>query len=335
MRYWLSLHPDISRPIGGVKQMHRLAEAIQASGRQAILIQESEDFHPGWFNSSVQTISFSKWKALRDTSLDPCQDILIVPETFLHVIDDYSGCLPVVVFNQNGSYSFGISGSKVLMKPSFVISKYQGPDILHVLCVSKYDLDLLTSGFMLGIEKVSCIRNGIESFCKPVGNKRKQIAYMPRKNSVDALAVVELLRAQRWCRDWDFVEISGLSHSDVISVLQKSVIFLSFGHPEGFGLPVAEAMACGCAVIGYSGLGGRELFALGEHLKVAKQVPIGDWPCFVRSVRDINSLLSEDVNSFTARLLLLSNNIKRIYSEAKMFESVQLALNRIELALGS
>ena len=35
--------------------MHRLAEAIQASGRQAILIQESEDFHPGWFNSSVQT----------------------------------------------------------------------------------------------------------------------------------------------------------------------------------------------------------------------------------------------------------------------------------------
>ena len=158
---------------------------------------------------------------------------------------------------------------------------------------------------------------------------------MPRKNSVDALAVVELLRAQRWCRDWDFVEISGLAHSDVISILRKSVIFLSFGHPEGFGLPVAEAMACGCAVIGYSGLGGRELFALGEHFEVAKQVPIGDWPCFVRSVREINSLLSEDVNAFTARLLLLSNNIKRTYSEAKMFESVQLALSRIELALAS
>ena len=30
-----------------------------------------------------------------------------------------------------------------------------------------------------------------------------------------------------------------------------SILFLSFGYPEGFGLPVAEAMSCGCAVIGY------------------------------------------------------------------------------------
>ena len=41
MRYWLSLHPDIKRPIGGVKQMHRLAEAIQCCGHEAFLIQES------------------------------------------------------------------------------------------------------------------------------------------------------------------------------------------------------------------------------------------------------------------------------------------------------
>ena len=37
-------------------------------------------------------------------------------------------------------------------------------------------------------------------------------------------------------------------------------MFLSFGHPEGFGLPAAEAMSCGCLVVGYDGLGGREFF---------------------------------------------------------------------------
>ena len=33
------------------------------------------------------------------------------------------------------------------------------------------------------------------------------------------------------------------------------------GHPEGFGLPIAEAMAAGCWVV-YSGGGGQELFVL-------------------------------------------------------------------------
>ena len=31
LHYWLALHPDVVRPIGGVKQMHRLAEALVRS----------------------------------------------------------------------------------------------------------------------------------------------------------------------------------------------------------------------------------------------------------------------------------------------------------------
>ena len=34
-----------------------------------------------------------------------------------------------------------------------------------------------------------------------------------------------------------------MSQSEVFSVLADSSLFLSFGHPEGFGLPVAEAMS--------------------------------------------------------------------------------------------
>ena len=49
-RYWLALHPDIERPIGAVKQMHRYADALTAS------------FHPGWFPSRVATIGFKQWR---------------------------------------------------------------------------------------------------------------------------------------------------------------------------------------------------------------------------------------------------------------------------------
>ena len=31
-RYWLALHPDVKGPIGGVKQMHRLAEGLRVVG---------------------------------------------------------------------------------------------------------------------------------------------------------------------------------------------------------------------------------------------------------------------------------------------------------------
>ena len=65
-RYWLAIHPDISKPIGGVKQMHRFAEALVLCGRQATLIQEQADFHPGWFESQVDTISLASWRQRSD-----------------------------------------------------------------------------------------------------------------------------------------------------------------------------------------------------------------------------------------------------------------------------
>ena len=81
-RYWLALHPDIRKPIGGVKQMHRFAEALNACGRQATLIQERADFHPGWFESKVETTSFTEWKKRQD--LNRLIDVVVLPETFAY-----------------------------------------------------------------------------------------------------------------------------------------------------------------------------------------------------------------------------------------------------------
>ena len=45
-RYWLALHPDLPKPIGGVKQMHRLAESLLKIGREAYIVQDDAAFHP-------------------------------------------------------------------------------------------------------------------------------------------------------------------------------------------------------------------------------------------------------------------------------------------------
>ena len=42
--------------------------------------------------------------------------------------------------------------------------------------------------------------------------------------------------------------------------LRRAALFVALGREEGFGLPVAEALASGCPVVGFHGMGGRELF---------------------------------------------------------------------------
>ena len=51
--------------------------------------------------------------------------------------------------------------------------------------------------------------------------------------------------------DFEIVPFINISQNEVIRILKDSLIFLSFGYPEGFGLPAAEAMACGCVTIGF------------------------------------------------------------------------------------
>ena len=247
-RYWLALHPDVNRPIGGVKQMHRLAEALTRSGREATIIQDSADFHPGWFASQVQTIAFKKW--VRSSDLVPERDLVVLPETFVPMFDQYAPSLPKIIFNQNGAYSFGIQSSVSWPDPSSVLRTYHRPNLLQVLCVSKHDEQLLNKGFGLCSSLVSRLINPIEIDLFCFGHsKRRQIAYMPRKNGEDASVVAALLQAQPWWEGWQLKAIHQCSQEEVALILQESLVFLSFGHPEGFGLPIAEALACGCAVL--------------------------------------------------------------------------------------
>ena len=323
------MRPDVTRPIGGVKQIHRLAEAINASGSSSVLVQDNESFHPGWFNSNVSTISFRNWCELRDTKLSPSSDYVIIPETYLCEFKSIASNLPVIVFNQNVSYSFGLHGGSVITRPSHILQQYSSPQIKHVFCVSRYDYNLLCEYFGLGREKVSLLINGIESdMCRPAKIKKRQIAFMTRKNKLDAIAVTGLISCQPDLLDWRLVEISDCKHEDVIAIMKKSLMFLSFGHPEGFGLPVAEAMACGCFV-GYDGLGGRELFDIAHDFNMSKSIPVGDWNGFLDNVKDVAKRVSCDPQNFSANLLSLSSRIRDLYSYDSMQSSVELALGRL------
>lgn len=331
-RYWLVLQPALERPSGGVKQMHRLAEAITTAQREATLIQDDATFHPGWFNSNVRTISHSTWQERND--LDPARDVVILPETYCNDVFTYGPTLPKVIFNQNTAYSFGPIDAAYLHRPAGLFAIYQDPVIKQVLCVSEYDHEVLITCFGVAAEKVSIIRNAVETdLFKPVGEKRRQLCFMPRKNPRDSTLVMEILKERDWFRHWTAIAINDRPQQEVASLMRESLLFLSFGHPEGFGLPVAEAMACGCAVAGYSGLGGRELFRLGRHFHVATEVAYGDFVQFVRSVQDLERRLQNDIDLLQHQLQEAAAAISEHYGPAAMQRSVNAAIKQIEANL--
>ena len=333
-RYWLALHPDIARPIGGVKQMHRLAEALNHLGREAKIIQDNADFHPGWFRSNVNTISHSEFLSLTD--LRPDRDVVILPETFLPALPTYAPGLPKIVFNQNGAYSFGLKNGDGFPDPDQVLRLYSHPDLIHVLCVSQYDELLLQNLLQSGSTRLSRLINSIETnLFRPTDVKQRVIAYMPRKNAKDSSVVAAILQSKPWFRDsgWSLQAISGLPQHEVAKILQRSLVFLAFGHPEGFGLPIAEAAGCGCYVIGYSGLGGRELLQLTSANQAGKEIAYGDWVGFVQACAEVNDSLISNQAALVKSLLRSSKKIRQIYNYKKMIDSVEAALKRWELQL--
>lgn len=329
-RYWILVYPDISKPIGGIKQIHRLAESITSLGRQVVLVQEQSSFHPGWFNSAVDTISKENWISLQ-SSLSPKTDIVVIPETFIPELLTISNGLPVVVFNQNSSYIFGARPDQFIYKPRKIAELYLSSIIHHVICVSRYDYEVMNQGIGVPSHKLSVIPNAIEvELCQPNLPKKKLISFMSRKNLIDATAVSYFLSTKPWLSGWDLVPIENCSHSEVINLLKRSLIFLSFGHPEGFGLPVAEAMACGCAVVGYSGLGGRELFELASVNQTSFEVSVGDWGGFVQGVLHFHDLFNRNRSELLSNLSTTSTQIRGVYSQTRMASHCVQILESIE-----
>ena len=143
--------------------------------------------------------------------------------------------------------------------------------------------------------------------------KKKQIAYMPRRLKEDSDAVINLLKIRGNLKGFTFVPIQGMSQTQVAQVMKESLIFLSFSNREGFGLPPAEAMASGCIVVGYSGNGGDEFFTE----EVAFKVPSGDLATYVKNVERIIAEYEDDSTELDSFRQRASSHILTTYSKSR------------------
>jgi len=156
--------------------------------------------------------------------------------------------------------------------------------------------------------------------------KQPLIAYMPRKQSEDIVQVLNILKARQALDGFALLPIQQRTEAEVAALLRSARIFLSFGHPEGFGLPPAEAMACGCVTIGYHGGGGREFF----RPDLAFPIEVGDIVGFARTVEAVIRLCRDEPE----RLAVLTNKaaafIRETYSPANEVQDIISAWRMIQ-----
>jgi glycosyltransferase involved in cell wall biosynthesis len=266
--------PDRKKPIGGVKQLYRLVDTLNQAGYNAFVIHGKQNFRVTWFENETPIRYFpylsallyrerKKKKLLKvplfvkrllvSGKMPEKESIIVFPEVYGANLNRLVPENEIVIFNQNCYYTFD---NFALLEKS--ASPYTHPKTLGCIVVSQDSVNYMNYAFpSLATFR---IRLGLSPCFDFSGNKKKQIAFMPRKLVEDFKQLFHILADRIDLNAWEFVAIDNMHEHEVAKALKESAIFLSFNHQEGFGLPPVEAMACGCYVIGYTGHAGAEYF---------------------------------------------------------------------------
>ena len=286
-------YPDTDHPIGGVKQIYRQVELLCQCGIDAKVLHEKSGFRVSWFNSDAPVVDIDSYIEGRPNAET---DLIVLPETWVANIPTYLTGIKKVIFNQNAYYTFGLEGKF----DASVLNFYQHPDVLGVVTVSRDNRNFLVAGCGLADSFVHSVINGIDRrLFYPPEVKVRRIVFFERKHFNHANTVALMSRQRDVLRHYEFKSLGKMPHEQVARELREALVFLSCGHPEGFGLPLAEAIACGCIAVGYHGLAGRDFCTKALH-----HVEYGDLLGFV-------NILEQAVYEFEANPQVVSSDLLR------------------------
>ncbi|AHH94772.1 hypothetical protein KALB_1399 [Kutzneria albida DSM 43870] len=230
--------------MGGVRVLHRHVELLVEAGVDAFVWLPTEGYRYGWFDSPAPRL-YGAELALTE------HDLLVVPEGGVRPGVDPAPGARKVIFNQNHFLSYlnfepdqpypgwqPAPGVWVVSQESAEVLAATEPELPCSLIPNPLDLDLF----------------------RPAAQRVRRIAWMPRKRPLEAKLLERALRADPRSAGVELVALQGLPETEVARILGESSVFLALGLYEGFGLPIAEALASGCLVLGYAAGGGQELF---------------------------------------------------------------------------
>jgi hypothetical protein len=285
---------DVNSPTGGIKQIYRQVDILNSNGFNAFVLHRHYGFKCTWFKNETKVVynyrlfevldSLLKTKVnergifrmllkikffykrniveallkiknkSKNIVVNP-NDIIVFPEIYGPNITEVLIGNKKVIYNQ-GAYQTFFHHDLNLQHKS---TPYLNEEVIATIVNSENAKEYIN--YVFPNMEVQRVRYGIDSNNFYLSeNKKKKIGFMPRRLRVDLVQVINILKFRGILDDWELVEIDNMNEQEVANNLRNCAFFLSFSINEGFGMPPAEAMACGCIVVGYAGKGGKEFF---------------------------------------------------------------------------
>ncbi len=311
--------PDSNVPTGGIAVIYRHVEHLNDAGINAAVLHTQPGFRCRWFQSSAPVVA----TPFRPVTPD---DVLVIPEVSGPNLHEIGPGTPKVVFNQNAHYTFNLWPTPGGDARRITIP-YRSPEVVASIVVSEHSREYLQYAFP-GIRVYRTI-NGVHS-PDTIGAKDDLITYLPRKNEDHALQVLNLLENRASLGGFAVEAIDGVDHEHSLESLRRTRIFLSFGYPEGCALPPLEAMAAGCLVVGYDGVGCREYLTP----ETSYPVPFGDIVTYARTVEAVLDTLRSDPASVERRIAAGRALVQSEYSTERERASVVSTWREILATVG-
>lgn len=237
----LFLCPTADKINGGIKYIFRMAEALRADGHDAVVF-EKNSVRPHWFPSTAPLVN--------ERELQPRADeIIVLPEDQPDVLRTIASWpQQKIIYCQNHFYAaIGAQGAH----------SFANFGVKDILCSSKTIMDYCAERHPgTRLHHIPC---SVDPHVFKPGTKTRSLALIPRKRPVEAAFLQDKLIAQSstW-RDIEWISLHNTDENAIAESLGRAAVFLSLSRLDGFGLTPIEAMASGCVVAGFTGIGGRE-----------------------------------------------------------------------------
>lgn len=234
--------PDFPQPSGGTKTLYRHVYRLRQLGYEAAIVHQRRGFTLTWHGYTVPAL----W--LEDRPRFGVEDTLVFPEVMLDYIRQ--------------TRNFG--GRRVVFALSWALDyarlrpgeRWQDFGISRVMAKSPVVKHFLEWYMEIAVSLVDEFIDPARYFRQP-GSKQPQIAYLTRKDDTGTWLQAVLNRKGGPLSTYQWLPLRNLEEDMYAHHLRDAAVYVTTTTQEAMNVSVLEAMACGCLVVGYSGVGGN------------------------------------------------------------------------------